>query len=381
MTTVAHVTVIDASLRYLLLNQLRAIRAAGFNVLAVSRAGENKQIIEQVAPHVDVPLTRRITPMQDVMALAKLVIAFRKLRPSVVHTHTSKGGLLGQLAATIARVPVRVHTVHGFYFSDESSPWMRRIWSRLEQLTLALADHSLSQNAEDIATALAEGLCAADKLEFLGNGIDLTRFDPGTLLAARAAIRESLGLGPEHVVVTMVGRVVAEKGYREAFAAAAALRSRAPNVRWLFVGPLDHEKADALTQDALHQAGIADIAQLLGHRDDIERLLAASDVFTLPSYREGMPRSVMEAAAMGLPGVVTNVRGCREATDDGVTGTLVPVRNAEALATAIEALCNDASLRARMGHAARQKAEAEFDERRIFAHVIATYERLLGKRS
>jgi glycosyltransferase involved in cell wall biosynthesis len=221
----------------------------------------------------------------------------------------------------------------------------------------------------------------ARKLHLLGNGIDLSRFDPARVDPARtAALRESVGAGPDDVVCGVVGRMVWEKGYREVFAAAERLRATAPQVKVVVVGPSDEAKGDSVDPEAIARAERDGGITFLGMRDDVDDLYAAMDVYLLASYREGWPRSAMEAAAMRLPVVVTDVRGCRQVVDDGTTGFLVPVRDAEAIARAVATLANDAGLRADMGAAARSKAEREFDDQRVIDITLEVYARLLGPR-
>jgi glycosyltransferase involved in cell wall biosynthesis len=182
------------------------------------------------------------------------------------------------------------------------------------------------------------------------------------------------------VVVGLVGRLVWQKGLRELFDAAVLVRERCPGVVVVVVGPLDDEKADSLGPDDIEAARAVGNIEFLGRRDNVETLYHGFDIFVLPSYREGFPRSAMEAAASGLPVIATDVRGCRQAVDDGVTGLLVPVRDAGALAGAIEKLAGDPDQRRAMGRAGRGKAEAEFDDRRVVETTMAVYERLLERR-
>jgi len=198
---------------------------------------------------------------------------------------------------------------------------------------------------------------------------------------ARARVRAELGIGDDEVVVGLVGRLVREKGYREVFAAARAVRARHPHVRFVVVGPTDLDKADAITQTELDGAAADAGMVFLGMRDDVQRLYPAMDLYVLASHREGFPRSAMEAAAMGLPIVATDIRGCRQVVDDAVNGLLVPVRDAARLATAIGELVGDPQRRAAMGKASRNKAVAEFDDRRQVAITLELYDRLLRARA
>jgi glycosyltransferase involved in cell wall biosynthesis len=283
------------------------------------------------------------------------------------------------MAARWTGVPAVVNTVHGLY-ALPSDRWAKRtaVYG-LERVAALCSGAELVQNPEDLDVLARVGV-ARDKLTLLGNGIDLARFDPDRVDRARvAAVRRELGAGPDDVVCGVVGRLVWEKGYREVFDAAATLRARAPRVRVVVAGPRDPDKADAVRDhdiDAARAAGV----QFVGFRDDVDALYAAMDVYVLASHREGWPRSAMEAAAMGVPVVATDVRGCREVVDHGITGMLVPKGDVHALATTIEKLAGDASLREELGRAGVRKARVEFDQQRVIDITLAVYERLLHDR-
>lgn len=376
---IAHVTTADASLRYLLLHQMQTIKELGYEVYGISSDGEHVPALEAAGiHHFAAPMTRAITPLKDLRSLVALTRIMRKEKFDMVHTHTPKAGLIGQYAALFAGVPVRVHTIHGLYFPGHMSPRARFLYVMLERITMMFSRHNFSQNPEDTPVAIEEKICAPDRIECVGNGIDISAFDPEKHPPeARRKTRASLGLDDSHLVVGMVARLVAEKGYHEMFEAARIIKEKVPRARFIFVGGFEPAKFDAIKADSLEKYGIADVAQLLGHRDDIPALCAIMDVFALPSHREGFPRSPMEASTLGIPCVVTDVRGCRQTVDDGVTGKLVPLKDPKALASAIIELLEDDELRARMGKKAREKALAEFDERVVFQKILKTYERLL----
>jgi glycosyltransferase involved in cell wall biosynthesis len=209
--------------------------------------------------------------------------------------------------------------------------------------------------------------------------VDLTRFDPAAVDPARVAeLRASMGAGPDDIIVGVVGRLVWEKGYREVFEAATRLRTLAPRVHVVVIGPSDTAKEDAITLKDIAHAERDGGIRFLGMRDDVEDLYPAMDLYVLASYREGFPRSAMEAAAMGRPLVVTDVRGCRQVVDDGVTGTLVPVGDARALADAIAAIAGDNATRLAMGRAGRAKALREFDDRKVIDITLGVYRQILG---
>ena len=377
---VVHVTTTDMSLELLLGPQLEAFAAAGYEVVGCSAPG----------PYVDaltargirhIPLdhaTRATAPIEDFRALAELVRTFRRLRPAIVHTHNPKPGVYGRLAARIARVPGIVNTVHGLY-AQPGDRWLRRaaVYSA-ERVAGACSHAELVQNPEDVAILRRLGV-PERKLVLLGNGIDLVRFDPaGVDPADRAAMRTELGaVDADDVVVGCVGRLVAEKGYADVFAAARAVRARAPHVRFAVVGGSDPAKSDALSPSDLDAAAAAGV-RFLGARDDVVRCYAGMDVYVLASHREGFPRSAMEASAMGLPVIATDIRGCRQVVDPGVTGLLVPPRDPQALAAAILAIAEDPDRRAAMGAAGMRRAAAHFDQQRCIDTTLAVYRRVLG---
>jgi glycosyltransferase involved in cell wall biosynthesis len=378
--TVAHVTTAAISLRYLLLNQLLVIRDRGYAVTGISSRGPDVEaLLSEGLPHAPVEMTRRVTPLADLLSLVRLSRLMRDRAFTIVHTHNPKPGLLGQLAARLAGVPIVVNTLHGFYFHDKM-PWMaRRFYVGVERLAARCSDLILSQNGEDIETAVREGIAPRARLRYLGNGIDLSRFDPGRLAPdARQRTRAGLGIPEDALVVGFVGRLVAEKGVSDLLRAAPRVLAAVPEARFLFVGGTDAEKGDRVTPEAAQDLRGACI--FAGVREDMPELYRSMDVFVLPSHREGFPRAPMEASAMRVPCVVTDIRGCRETVAEGRNGVLVPVRDAEALARAILRLLADPALAARFGEEGRRRAVREFDERRVFERVLDAYEELLVSR-
>lgn len=380
---VVHVTTTDMSLELLLGPQLEAFACEGYQVLGASAPGPYVEALARRGiEHVALRhATRAVRPSEDVLALGELVRLFRRIRPDIVHTHNPKPGLYGRIAGRVAGVPVVVNTVHGLYASSLDHATRRAAVYGLERVAAAFSHAELVQNPEDVEV-LRRLRVPADRLTVLGNGVDLTRFDPGRFSAsARADARQELGAaGPGDVVVGVVGRLVREKGYPEVFAAAAMLRERAPHVRLAVIGPDDPDKPDALTAQDRAVAEDAGV-RLLGARDDVDRLYTGMDLYVLASHREGFPRSAMEAAAMGLPVVATDIRGCRQVVDHGRTGLLVPVRDPVTLADAIVSLASEDGRRRSMGEAARRKALAEFDQRRCIERTLDVYRRHLDERA
>jgi glycosyltransferase involved in cell wall biosynthesis len=370
-----HLSTTDITLAWLLQPQLVAFAEAGYDVVGMSAPGPYlDELAQSGIRHEPVAhFTRRMAPQHDALALGELRRAFRRLKPDIVHTHNPKPGVLGRLAARWARVPVVVNTVHGLYALPSDRVSKRWVVYGLERVAAKCSDAELVQNPEDIPVLERLGI-SAPKVRLLGNGIDLTRFDADAARATRAAMRTELGIDDDTVVIGAVGRLVAEKGYRELFEAARQLKTTSPNVLVLVVGPSDTDKHDAITERELTEATETGGVRFLGERRDVERLYAAMDVFIIASWREGFSRSGMEAAAMGLPVIATDVRGCRQVLEHERTGLLVPVRDARAIAGAVQRLAADAELRHKMGAAGVELARREFDQRRVIDITLATYE-------
>jgi len=375
-----HMTTTDMSLDWLLGPQLLAFKAAGYEVIGMSASGAHIANLDAMGiEHIAMAnFTRSNDPLSDIRAFFDLVRELRRLRPDIVHTHNPKPGILGRVAARVTRVPLIVNTQHGLYAQPDDR--RRRRWPvyAVERFAAAFGDVELVQNSEDAATLVERLKVPARRVHVLGNGVDLSRFDPAAVPdGTRDRLRREWGLGDDVVVYGAVGRLVREKGMVEMFAAHRRLVHEGVRLRLVVVGPLEPGKADGLDQAAV-DAARADGVIFLGQRDDMPDLYSAMDVFVTATYREGFPRAAMEAAAMGLPIVATDIRGCRQVVDDGVTGLLVRVRDADALAGGMRDLVDDKSRREAMRAAARPRALAEFDVQRVIDITLDAY-RTAGK--
>lgn len=375
---IAHLTTVDLSLRYLIMPQLLAPGDHGIDSVGISAPGPWVAELESRGIR-HVPLassTRGVDPLADLKAMWELVKVIRRERPDILHTHNPKPGIYGRIIGWLMGVPIVVNTVHGIYAAPDDPLLKRAVVYTLEAVASRFSDAELVQSAEDAALMRRLRIAHPDKIQHLGNGVDLDRFDPRRAGPdVRAEVRAELGVGPDDVVVGCVGRLVLEKGFAELFQAAEGLDDRFVVV---CIGPQDPDKPDAVPPELIERAA-ANGVRFLGMRTDMERLYAAMDVFVLPSHREGFPRAAMEASAMGLPVVATDIRGCREVVDPGRNGLLVPVGDPRALREAIEELA-DPQVRRRLSAGARTKAEEAFDERRVVEKVMATYLRLARQR-
>jgi glycosyltransferase involved in cell wall biosynthesis len=380
---IAHITTVDISLRAFLLNHLRGLRQAGYAVTAISSSGPNVPVIEAAGVrHIPVAMARRaFSPLSDLRSLWNLYRTLRREQFSIVHTYTPKAGILGRIAARLAGVPIVVHTSFAFVFS-EGSPWLWRwFFTWLERIAAWCSDLFFAGNREDYETALRWHIVASDKIKLLdggGVGVDLARFNREHLsLDGLTRQRREIGLPDGVPVIGFVGRLVREKGLLELFEAVRRVREQLHEVRLLIVGPTDREKADAVAPEVAAQYAIADICIFAGMRQDIHAWYPLMDVLVLPSYREGFGMVLAEAAAMGIPVIASNIRGCREAVEHGRSGFLVPPGDVPILAdTILDLLTHPDKARAR-GEEGRRMAQERFDQQRVITQVRTEYARLL----
>ena len=376
---VAHLTTVDLSLRFLVFPQLDSITRAGGEAVGISAPGPWVEELEAAGVrHVALlSSTRGVNLVSDVRAAWQLWRILREEGFDVLHTHNPKPGLYGRVLGRLAGVPIVVNTVHGLYATPDD-PWMKRfVVYALEAIASRFSDAELIQNLEDLELISRLHLSPRANVLLLGNGVDLVRFDPDRFDDLhRARIRRELGVGSDEILIGIVGRLVAEKGYPELFEAFAELDDR---FRLVCIGPHDPDKSDALTPELVASAEV-DGVMFLGMRDDVDELYPALDMFVLPSHREGFPRAAMEAAASGLPLVATDIRGCRQVVDDGVTGLLVPVGESRALAAAFRQLADNPQIRRGMGEAGRARALEHFDEAKVVERVLAAYQRVADRK-
>ncbi|MFH1755308.1 MAG: glycosyltransferase family 4 protein [Candidatus Latescibacterota bacterium] len=317
-----------------------------------------------------VPISRSynlLAHMASLKALRKLMV---REKFDVVHAHTPIASLIGRFAARLCAVPLVLYTAHGFYFHERMKPLTRRMFVGLEKLGGMFTDHIFTVSGEDFQSAVSLNIIRKDKVEHCGNGVNLDRFNPARFAGERADIRRRLGIADSRPVVSIVGRLVREKGYIELVEAVRFIVQTVPDVLVLVIGGAlqsDYDDASHDIMKAVEDKGLEDNFLFLSFRADVDELLYASDLFTLPSYREGLPVSVMEAMAMELPVVATNIRGSREAVRDGLSGLLVEVGDVEGLAAAITSLLVNDKRRREMGKEGRAIACERYDEKVVVA--------------
>jgi len=364
---ILEITNVDFSLRQFVLPLMRGLRERGHEVVGVCADGPHLAAVRGEGFRVVVvPMARSLSPLAQLRAFLALLALLRAERPDLVHAHMPISGFLARLAARLAGVPRVAYTCHGFLF-NQPGPWPRRVASlALEWLGGRLTDIHMTVSNEEAADARRLHIHA--RSVGIGNGRDPARFHPDS--AARARLRNALNVPERRVVVAIVSRLVRHKGHPELVAAMKQVIDTGANAELWVIGerlPSDHGED---LEPMFAACGLGPRLRRLGYREDVAALLAAADIFALPSHFEGLPMSVIEAMLTGLPVVATDVRGPRVQVVDRQTGLLVPPGETAPLAQALHLLVADASLRARMGEAGRARALDLYDEARVVAHTL-----------
>jgi glycosyltransferase involved in cell wall biosynthesis len=360
----------------LLGGRLRTLRDAGFRVTVVSSPGEllDRAAAREGVERIAIPIRRGIAPLADLLSLVRLWRLLGRLKPDLVEFSTPKAGLLGTLAAMLRGVPRRVYMLRGLRL-ETTAGCTRLILLAAERLTSACA-HVVLCNSDSLrARALALGVAPGNKLHMLGdgssNGVDMERFSPGP-----GRVRERLGFSREAPVVGYVGRLTRDKGLPELIDAFDAILTAEPEAWLLLVGWYDAAE-DALGGDLRARIESHPRIRYTGFVDDTAPYYRAMDVMVLPTWREGFPNVVLEAAATGIPVVTTESTGSRDAVVPEVTGLLIPPGYPEAISEAVLKLLRDPERRRRMGQAARAWVLNHYVDGHVLGLTAAYYSSLL----
>ena len=380
---IVHIMTVPQSLGFLR-GQPTYMKARGLSPLAVTSPGAKLADFGRAegVPVFPVAMARRISPLRDLISLHGLCAVIRQARPSLVHSHTPKGGLLGMIAAWMCGVPCRVYSIHGFPFLTARG-WRRIMLWLTERISCALAHRVVSVSESIRQVAISEGVCRPGKIVVLGsgssNGVDAeSRFHPDQFSPERRQReRASLAIPVQALVVGFIGRVVRDKGIVELSLAWKQVSARYPDAHLVIVG--DIEDQDPVPREVMDAFRVDPSVHLVGAVADPASWYAMFDLVVLPTYREGLPNVPLEAAAMALPVVATRVPGCTDAVRDGMTGTLVPARDASALAEAIARYLGDPVLRQRHGRAGRDWMLGAFRPEVMWEAVYQMYRQLLGR--
>ena len=380
MNKLVRITTVPLSLQKLLEGQLNFMQQE-YEVVAVSSDEKRlKKLGEKIGVRTfAVEMTRKITPNKDIYAVWKLYLFLKKEQPLIVHAHTPKAGITGMLAAKMAGVPVRLYTVAGIPEADTREiKW--KVMKKIERLTFACATKIFPNSLKMHDYLLQNNYALESKLKVIGkgssNGIDTKHFDPGRYLQTeKKKFRQLNNIPGDDKVFIFVGRFVRDKGINELIAAFEKLHREFEGVSLLLVGFFE-EKLDPLAVTTVKKIKEHPKILNVGYQDDVRPFFAYADILVFPSYREGFPNVVLQAAAMGLPAVVTNINGCNEIIRDGINGYIIPVRDTEALYQKMKKMLLNEKFWVSAGKESRKWIKENYERKDIWEALLAEYKQL-----
>ncbi len=392
------ITTVPVSLKILLKGQHRFMSENGFEVIGISSSGEELQDVEREENirTIAVEMTRTISPFKDLKSVWQLYKIFKKEKPQIVHTHTPKAGVVGMLAAKLAGVPHRLHTVAGLPLLVVKGK-KRKLLDFVEKITYACATKVYPNSFGLYDIILENKYTTKDKLKVIGkgssNGIDTSHFDPKLFSEEqKQELKNSLGIQPDDFVYVFVGRLVKDKGINELVSAFKELgigntlipspqslvpnpQSPIPNPQLLLVGTFERE-LDPLLPETLKEIETNPNIISVGFQKDVRPYFAISDCLVFPSYREGFPNVVLQAGAMGLPSIVSDINGCNEIVENGYNGFIIPVQNQEKLHEKMLFLLQNSEKRTEIANNSRKKIVENYERNYIWSEILKEYKNL-----
>ena len=345
------------------------MRAMGYDMVAVTSPGPELDELRDVDGFhcVAVPMERHISIVRDLKSLIKMIRVFRKEKPQVVHSMTPKAGMICMMAAWLTRVPVRIHTFTGLVWPTATG-MKRKLLMMTDWLTCACATHVIPEG-QGVLNDLKNGGITKKPMKVLGygnvKGVDMERFSPARFVVTKI---------PDVFTFVFVGRIVSDKGINELVEAFVKLHDKHKNTRLVLVGNYEHN-LDPVSDKTRQLIDTNDGIEVCGAKygDDLLQMYVDADCFVMPSYREGFPNTVLEAGAMGLPSIVTDINGSREIIENEKNGLIVPAKDADALYVAMERMLTDTAVRSTMKQNARQMIESRFEKNFVQSCLIEFY--------
>lgn len=369
------ISTIPTTLESLLNDQLRMVNEH-YEVVAVSSPGKEMQILREREGirTIEVPMERRISPIKDFISLIRMIRVFIKERPYMVHSMTPKAGLISMLAGWLTWVPVRMHTFTGLVFPTATG-WKQRLLIWTDRLTCACATH-VNPEGEGVKRDLMAYGITKKPLQIIGNGsicgVDMAYFDRTESVMKQAVAYREEGC----FTFCFVGRIVRDKGINELVSAFVRLHEKYPQVRLLLVGPFE-KKLDPVLPETEKAIQNHPAIRFMGFQSDVRPFLVASDTLVLPSYREGFPNVVLQAGAMGLSSIVTDINGSNEIILPNENGVIIPSKDEEALYRAMENFLLHPEEVERMAKKARPLIASRYDRKVLWEALLKAYKRLI----
>lgn len=379
MKKLIRITTVPISLKILLRGQL-SFMSEYFEVVGVSSPGKEIKEVEdsEQIRVVPISMSRKITPIQDLKSLWKIYWLLKKEKPDIVHTHTPKAGTIGMMAARLANIPIRLHTVAGLPLM-EATGTKRKILDWVEKITYSYATkiYPNSKGLHDFI--VSQKFTATSKLKIIGsgssNGVDTSFFSKENISDEdKTKLKNELKIHVEDFVFIFVGRLVKDKGINELITAFSKIQIK--NSKLLLVGPLE-EDLDPLLPEITNEIQQNKNIISVGFQHDVRPYFAISDALVFPSYREGFPNVVMQAGAMGLPSIVSDINGCNEIIVDGENGHIIPVKNVESLQKAMESFLENKNYISRLKNNARPMIQNRYEQSVVWNALLKEYNFLL----
>jgi len=380
MKKILQICAIDLSVQGLLKPLILALMDKGYVVhTACTDTGRFENLRKDGLTMIAVPIDRKISPLSNLVSIYRLYRLMKKEKYDIVHVHTPIASVLGRIAAKLAGIKHIIYTAHGFYFHEGMPRAVHRFFYYVEKLCARwFTDWLLLQSREDYELSLKHKFMNKDRIIHISNGVDINKkFNLSNIPEPEITrLRKEFKLTDDHVVFAFVGRLVKEKGIFELLYAFMQLKKTIPSVKLLVIGDVPASERDQKSAHDLKKLLRDDDIIATGFRQDIPALLAISDVYVLPSYREGLPRSIIEAMALCKPIIATNIRGCREEVIDGENGFLVEKANGQQLFERMRQLAIDSALRERFGKKSREIVEKFYDEQKVIEIQLKLFEEL-----
>lgn len=377
---------IPLSLNVLLKGQLKFL-SEFYDIVGISSEG---QLLDEVKQRegiktIEVNMERGISPLKDLTSLYKLYKVLKREKPVIVHSMTPKAGLLTMLSGKMAGVPIRIHTFTGLIFPTRKGMTQKLLIS-MDKLLCSAATH-IYPEGEGVRKDLINYKITSKSLKVIGNGnvngIDLKHFSPDQVTEEqKTLLKKELNIEEEDFVFVFVGRLVGDKGINELVKAFSLINKKENSQRYsklLLVGPLEQE-LDPLHPDTLEEIENNPDIISVGFQKDVRPYFAISDALAFPSYREGFPNVVMQAGAMELPSIVSDINGCNEIIIENQNGVIVPVKNSEKLGEAMERMKSDTDYYQKLKMNARPMIESRYEQSVIWDALLSEYKKLIKEK-
>ena len=378
---VIQVCAIDETVDKLLKTLNKRLVREEYEVIAVASKGNlGKNILESGIKLKNINIDRKINPKNNIRSIYEMYRFFKEEKPEIVHVHTPVASVLGRIAAKLAKVPIVIYTAHGFYFHENMSKLKYRLFLNIEKfMGRYFTDYIFTQSIEDFETAIKYKFKNKDKILAIGNGVDVkNRFNPRNInKEVKQSLYKKLNIHEDNIVVTFIGRLVDEKGIMDLLKSYQYISKK---VKFIIVGDKFQGDRDTSINYEIDKYKKNENIKFVGRISNVEDILSITDIFCLPSYREGMPRSIIEAMSMKCAIVATNIRGSREEVVDGETGFLVNLKSPSEIAEKIDILSSNSNLLESMKQKSRERALSLYDEEIVVKKQIDIFKKLLEEK-